>query len=171
GATAALAAVVFRQVVAARSVVRACLEVVVAVRSVLAVAVRPVSVAGIAGGLVTAPVSARRGAARPLRAGALVVVAVAVVPAPGDTRTLAGPRTRGPPALDALGGEVLVGGPGVVVVLVGVGGVTVVVVLGVRSPPVGGSATALARLRVLTAQKRHSTPPGQNSLTVALARH
>ena len=146
GAIAAVAAIVFRQVVAARPVVRARLEVVVLVRPVLAVAVRPVSVAGIAAGLVTAPVSGRRGVARPLRAGALVVVAVAVVPVPGDAGTLTGPRARGPPALDALGGEVLVGGPGVVIVGVGVGGVTVVVVLGVRSPPVGGSAAALFRL-------------------------
>ena len=67
-------------------------------------------------------------------------------PVPGDTGTLTGLRARGPPALDALGREVLVGGPGVIIVGVGVGGVTVVVVLGVRSPPVGGSAAALFRL-------------------------
>ena len=145
GAVAAVAAIVFRQVVAARPVVGSRLEVVVLVRPVLAVAVRPVSVAGIAAGLVIAPVSGR-GAARPLRAGALVVVAVAVVSVPGDAGTLTGPRARGPPALDALGGEVLVGGPGVVIAGVGVRGVTVVVVLGVRSPPVGGSAAALFRL-------------------------
>ena len=81
-----------------------------------------------------------------LGTGALVVVAVAVVSVPGNAGTLTRPRARGPPALDALGGEVLVGRPGVVIAGVSVGRVTVVVVLGVRSPPVGGSAAVLIRL-------------------------
>jgi hypothetical protein len=72
-----------------------------------------------------------------------------------------GPGASGPPALDALGGEVLVRRPVVVVLLIIARSVVIVVILGTRTGPGIGSAATLVRPRRPTAQKRHPTPPGR----------
>src|SRR5262245_28823700 len=153
-AAAALALIAFGS---RRQVVPAGVVVIAPIATVLPVAIAIVRIVA---------VSAFR-AAGPL--GAVVVVAgvgfgvaAAVRVAPRATGTVSRLGASGPPALDALGGEVLVGGP-VIVVLVIVGRVVVavVVITGFCAPSSVGFAATPVRPRVPTTKKRHSTPPGK----------